>query len=183
MDARSQLAQVGSYIKEHAATEKRVKFASNVIVELRHSEALAEATDAELLSVQVTIDSVFRRIHSPHEYGVRRDTQAPLFRLDDPSKAITLRDISTGQRAAFVLSVFLAMNAKLQSAPPVLLFDDPVAHIDDFNSLSFLDHLRDVAIMGNRQIFYATADAKIAGLFEHKFSFLGGNFRRIDLAR
>jgi len=70
-----------------------------------------------------------------------------------------------------------------QDAPPVLLFDDPVAHIDDFNSLSFLDYLRDVALAGNRQIFYATADAKLAGLFEHKFSFLGEKFRRIDLSR
>ena len=126
------------------------------------SEALADATDAERLSVQVATDSVFRKIHSPHEYGVRRDAQAPLFRLDDPSKAIALRDISTGQRAAFVRSVFLAMNAKLQTVPPVLLFDDPVAHVDDFNSLSFLDYLRDVALAGKRQIFYATADAKLA---------------------
>jgi len=70
-----------------------------------------------------------------------------------------------------------------QDAPPVLLLDDPVAHIDDFNSLSFLDYLRDVALAGNRQIFYATADAKLAGLFEHKFSFLGEKFRRIDLSR
>ncbi|MDH6183322.1 hypothetical protein [Polaromonas sp. CG_23.6] len=77
----------------------------------------------------------------------------------------------------------MAMNSKLQTAPPVLLFDDPIAHVDDFNSLSFLDHLRDVALMGNRQIFYATADARLAGLFEHKFSFLGNKFRRFDLVR
>jgi hypothetical protein len=45
------------------------------------------------------------------------------------------------------------MNAKPQTAPPVLLFDDPVAHIDDFNSLSFLEHLRDLALAETRQIF------------------------------
>jgi DNA repair exonuclease SbcCD ATPase subunit len=181
--AKADLEQIEKHIEEYELIRKRVTAALEQITELRKNEALADATDAELMNVQVTTDSVFRKIHSPHEYGVRRDAQAPLYRLDDPGKDITLSDISTGQRAAFVLSVFLAMNSKLQDAPPVLLFDDPVAHIDDFNSLSFLDYLRDVALAGNRQIFYATADAKLAGLFEHKFSFLGEKFRRFDLSR
>lgn len=181
--AKADLEQIEKRIEEYKLTRKRLRAASEQIAELHKNEALADATDTELMNVQVTTDSVFRKIHSPHEYGVKRDARAPLYRLDDPSKDITLSDISTGQRAAFVLSVFLAMNSKLQDAPPVLLFDDPVAHIDDFNSLSFLDYLRDVALAGNRQIFYATADAKLAGLFEHKFSFLGEKFRKFDLSR
>ncbi|PMY73101.1 MULTISPECIES: hypothetical protein [unclassified Pseudomonas] len=181
--ARDDLKQIEKHIEEYELVQSRVAAAVEQITELRRNEALAAATDAELMNVQAATDLVFRKIHSPHEYGVRRDAQAPLYRLDDPSVDVTLSDISTGQRAAFVLSVFLAMNSKLQDAPPVLLFDDPVAHIDDFNSLSFLDHLRDVALAGNRQIFYATADVKLAGLFEHKFSFLGEKFRRFDLSR
>jgi len=147
------------------------------------TRALLAATDAELLSVQTQTDEIFRRIHSPREDGVRRDTKAPLYRLDDPNQSITLSDVSTGQRAAFVLTIFLAMNAKLQTTPPVILFDDPVAHIDDFYSLSFPDHLRDIALDGRRQIFYATADSRLAGLFEHKFSFMGDKFQRFNLAR
>lgn len=181
--ARGDLEQVENRIEESELIRKRITAALEQITELRKNDALADATDAELMNVQITTDSVFRKIHSPHEYGVRRDAQAPLYRLDDPGKDVTLSDISTGQRAAFVLSVFLAMNSKLQDAPPILLFDDPVAHIDDFNSLSFLDYLRDVALAGNRQIFYATADTKLAGLFEHKFSFLGEKFRRFELTR
>ncbi|MEA1605572.1 hypothetical protein [Pseudomonas spirodelae] len=181
--ATADLEQIEKHIEEYELVQSRVAAALEQITELRKNEALADATDAELMSVQAATDLVFRKIHSPHEYGVRRDAQAPLYRLDDPGVDITLSDISTGQRAAFVLSVFLAMNSKLQDAPPVLLFDDPVAHIDDFNSLSFLDHLRDVALAGKRQIFYATADVKLAGLFEHKFSFLGKKFRRFDLSR
>ncbi|MER2017757.1 hypothetical protein [Pseudomonas simiae] len=181
--ATADLEQVEKHIEEYELVQSRVAAAVEQITELRKNEALADATDAELINVQAATDLVFRKIHSPHEYAVRRDAQAPLYRLDDPSVDVTLSDISTGQRAAFVLSVFLAMNSKLQDAPPVLLFDDPVAHIDDFNSLSFLDHLRDVALAGNRQIFYATADVKLAGLFEHKFSFLGERFRRFNLSR
>ncbi|MNG31173.1 hypothetical protein D3C84_1169240 [compost metagenome] len=91
--------------------------------------------------------------------------------------------MSTGQRAAFALSLFLAMNGRLQSGPPILLFDDPVAHIDDINMLSFLDHLRDLAISGSRQIFFATADNKLAGLFRHKFRFLEDDFKELRLSR
>jgi len=183
MAAKKELTEVGTAIEEQRARKNRLKEAADVISELTRVDSLYDATDAELQSVQGVTADIFQKIHSPHEYGIRRDTVAPLYRLDDVNSAVTLRDVSTGQRAAFVLSVFLAMNAKLKSAPPLLLFDDPVAHIDDFNALSFLDHLRDVAIAGHRQIFYATADSKFAGLFEHKFSFMDEKFRRFDLTR
>lgn len=181
--AREQIIKVDERIILHEGAERRVQHAISVLSEIESEDSLLASTDAELLNAQIETDAIFRRIHSPHEYGVQRNAQAPLYRLDNIKQAVTLRDVSTGQRAAFVLSVFLAMNAKLKTSPPVLLFDDPVAHIDDFNALSFLDHLRDVAIEGQRQIFYATADSRLAGLFEHKFSFMGDKFRRFDLVR
>lgn len=58
-----------------------------------------------------------------------------------------------------------------------------IAHIDYLNSLSFLDYLRDVAVAGRRQIFFATANAKIASLFERKCDFLGDDFKKIVLTR
>ena len=61
--------------------------------------------------------------------------------------------------------------------------DDPVAHVDDLNALSFLDYLRDLAVTSKKQVFFATADARIASLFTRKFGFLGENFKRIDLVR
>ena len=63
------------------------------------------------------------------------------------------------------------------------MLDDPVAHVDDINTLSLLDHLRDIALSGERQIFFASADAKIGSLFGRKFRFLGERFVQIDLAR
>jgi chromosome segregation protein len=69
-------------------------------------------------------------------------------------------------------------------APPVVLIDDPIAHVDDLNSLSFLDYLREVVLTGRRQIFFATANDILATLFERKFDFLGAEgFRRFDLRR
>jgi DNA repair protein SbcC/Rad50 len=182
-DPVGQLEEVDAQMQTLVAAELAVLGAIQTLTTIAREDSLHAATEAELHSAQEETNRIFRRIHSPHEYGVRRDSRAPLFRLDGTSSAVTLRNVSTGQRAAFVLSVFLAMNAKLQSAPPVLLFDDPVAHIDDFNALSFLDHLRDLALTEERQVFYATADSRLAGLFEHKFSFMGDQFKRIDLNR
>lgn len=82
----------------------------------------------------------------------------------------------------FALSVFLAQNSQLTVAPPVILIDDPIAHVDDLNSLSFLDYLREVVLGERRQLFFATANDKLATLFERKFDFLGPEkFRRFNL--
>jgi hypothetical protein len=34
-----------------------------------------------------------------------------------------------------------------------MLIDDPIAHIDDLNSLSFLDYLREIVIRGTAKYF------------------------------
>ena len=57
---------------------------------------------------------------------------------------VDLHEMNSGQRAAFTLSLFLAMNGRLRTGPTVIIFDDPVAHVDDINTLSFIDHLREV---------------------------------------
>lgn len=48
---------------------------------------------------------------------------------------------------------------------------------------SVASRLRDIALTRQRQIFFATADAKIGGLFGRKFRFLGEEFKQIDLTR
>lgn len=44
-------------------------------------------------------------------------------------------------------------------------------------------YLRNLVMKSDRQVFFATADEKIAGLFAHKFGFLGEEFRTIELTR
>jgi ABC-type cobalamin/Fe3+-siderophores transport system ATPase subunit len=79
--------------------------------------------------------------------------------------------------------MFLAMNAQVRGGPRALILDDPISHIDDLNALSFLDYLRNLVLHSKRQVFFATADEKMAGLFSHKFAFLGKEFRTIELQR
>lgn len=148
-----------------------------------HSElSLESATAKSLKAIGHEINEVFVRIHSPNEYEyVGND--GVLLRSKATHEDWSLDKVSTGQRSAFALSVFLALNRIATKAPAVILIDDPVAHVDDLNALSFLDYLRDLVVASKKQVFFATADARVAALFTRKFGFLGDDFKRIDLAR
>jgi len=164
--------------KNHAAASAslaRVRAAEQALEEIRTQHSRELVSKELLQSCRAEVASIFSRIHAPHEFQVSIGTVAPLERIDT-QEPIDLNKVSSGQRAAFALSLFLALNARALAAPGILLIDDPVAHVDDLNTLSFLDYLRDVAASGGRQIFFATADEKLAALFAHKFSFLGDKF-------
>ncbi|MGX9247998.1 AAA family ATPase [Flavobacterium sp. I3-2] len=129
------------------------------------------------------IKDIFKTIHSPQEFSTLqyKDNKLILFKED---KAFEISQISTGQRAALVLSIFISLNRKLQNGPNILIFDDPVTFIDDFNALSFLDFLRYFIVKEKKQIFFATANKKFSNLFRKKFEFLGQNeFREFQLER
>jgi DNA repair exonuclease SbcCD ATPase subunit len=129
------------------------------------------------------IQEIFQNIHSPKEFSkVVFDNGIELEKVDGTKTK--LNKISTGQRSALAISIFLALNKKLKNGPSVILFDDPVTYTDDLNILSFLDYLREIVIKDNRQIFFATANQRLAGLFEKKFAFLGDEaFKQFPLER
>ncbi len=162
---------------------KRFTEAKVTLENIISKHSLQSAMDATLQENRESIESIFKNIHFPIEFSGLGNSLDTLVRKVDGSEA-KLSEISTGQRAAFALSIFLAQNAQLEYAPPVILIDDPIAHVDDLNSLSFLDYLREIVLKGNRQIFFATADDKLATLFQRKFDFLGTDeFRMINLRR
>ena len=156
--------------------------AGEALTALATELSLDSATKKSLDAIGEEINAAFVRIHSPNEYEYVGDGEV-LLRSRDSQKAWSLDRVSTGQRSAFALSVFLALNRTAANAPPVVLIDDPVAHVDDLNALSFLDYLRDLAVHSKRQIFFATADTRIASLFARKFGFLGNDFKTISLVR
>ncbi|MES2785034.1 MAG: AAA family ATPase [Pseudomonadota bacterium] len=162
---------------------KRLVDAEGVLDTLTQQSSGGELTNQILAENAQEIARTFASIHMPNEFELKGDDGALAIVRRKTGGKVELNQMSTGQRAAFALSLFLAMNGRLRSGPPVLLFDDPVAHVDDINVLSFLDHLRHLAINGSRQIFFATADTKLAGLFRHKFRFLGEEFKELTLSR
>lgn len=160
---------------------KRLREAEEVFRSILERHSLASAMEDALQQNKAVIEEIFRRIHSPAEFTGLMDMTT--LRRKDGQEA-KLHQISTGQRAAYALSLFLAQNAQLRSAPQLMLIDDPIAHVDDLNSLSFLDYLREVALTGERQIVFATANEKLASLFQRKFEFLGTEqFKRHDISR
>lgn len=162
---------------------ERLVDAERVLDNLMQQSSGGELTNRILAESAQEIAATFARIHMPNEFELKADLGTLAIVRRQTGDIVELNQMSTGQRAAFALSLFLAMNGRLHSGPPILLFDDPVAHVDDINVLSFLDHLRNLAINGNRQIFFATADTKLAGLFRHKFRFLGDDFKELSLTR
>ena len=175
--------QLGSQLSKFHQRIKRLTEVQTTFTTIRNKHSLSGAMKSALQQNHAGIEAIFSRIHSPADFRGLGSNLTTLVRKVDGKEA-RLSQISTGQRAAFALSIFLAQNAQLKVAPPVVLIDDPIAHVDDLNSLSFLDYLREVVLTGRRQMFFATANEKLATLFERKFDFLGKKgFRRFDLRR
>jgi len=161
---------------------ERLAAADRTLRDLMKEHSLNASMETALRQNRSAIESIFARIHSPPEFSGLGEAFDTLIRKSDGVVA-KLSEVSSGQRAALALSIYLAQNSQVVAGPAVMLIDDPVAHVDDLNSLSFLDYLRETVIRGERQIFFATANDKFASLFERKFDFLGNEFRRLDLSR
>lgn len=179
---REQLAQLSDRLGHIRGSIERLASAQHVLDDIIENQSLDNASAAVVTATHKVADSIFGRIHAPAEYLVTADAETPLRRRDNDSP-VQLNQVSTGQRSAYALSMFLAMNAQVKAGPKVILLDDPISHIDDLNALSFLDYLRNLVLRSDRQVFFATADEKVAGLFVHKFGFLGDEFRTIELVR
>lgn len=169
-----------------SASTSRDSFAraNEVLSKIVEEFSLDKATEDALEAIRGHVSKIFSRIHSPAEYELG-DFHGNSFLVCRKNKeAHGVNQVSTGQRAALALSIFLALNLSARNAPPVMLIDDPVAHIDDLNALAFLDYLRDLAVSQKKQIFFATADARLAALFQRKFDFLGEEqFKKIVLSK
>ena len=156
--------------------------ASSVLSKVTEQHSLECATADAFGAIKDKISAIFAQIHSPQEYELGDFTNESLILRRDNKQAHAVNQVSTGQRAALALSIFLALNDSAKSAPPIILIDDPVAHVDDLNTLSFLDYLREIALSSRKQIFFATADIRLAALLQRKFEFMGSNrFKRISL--
>lgn len=179
---RAKLQELSGRMSRYRDALERLAGAQRVLDEVIENQSLDAANSAVVAATHTVADSIFKRIHVPAEYLISADTGVPL-RRRDTNAPVQLNQVSTGQRAAYALSMFLAMNAQVTAGPKVILLDDPISHIDDLNALSFLDYLRNLVLKSDRQVFFATADEKVAGLFSHKFGFLGDDFRTLMLTR
>lgn len=171
-------------VKDEVSKREHLTRAQDVLSRIKVDYSLEHATRDALGSIREQVSYIFERIHSPSEYELGDFYGDSILVTRGEKLPRGTNQVSTGQRAALALSVFLALNQSAERAPPILLIDDPVAHVDDLNALSFFDYLRDLAVSERKQIFFATADRRVAALFQKKFEFLGEHrYRQILLSR
>lgn len=170
-----------SFISENTLKHTRLKNAVEVLQKLKSSDGESVLTDYFDKNLK-EIKDIFKTIHSPQEFTDLKFESKKLTLYKNDVKH-SVNQISTGQRAALVISIFISLNRKLKNGPNIILFDDPVTFIDDFNALSFLDFLRYFIVKENIQIFFATANKKFSTLFKKKFEFLGEEYREFNLTR
>ena len=176
------LAEAQGELAQLEPSHARAKTALTVLAKLLGSDYKAAYLQQVVAEHKEKLSTIFSRIHAPHEFkDVSIDTDVLLERHTGVKSAVS--EISTGQRAALALSIFLSLNSSVSTRAPWLLFDEPVVHVDDLNILSFFDMLRDLVLLGNRQVFLATANTRIADLFAKKFDCLATEFREFLFQR
>lgn len=122
------------------------------------------------------ITTLFQAFQRPYQFnGVQlndNDEVRVIRRGQDDSKPEPITDMSSGQRAALALAMFVTNNLTHAHAPPVMLLDEPFAHLDDINTISFFNLLIELATRRDgeqdRQVIFATANENIADLLERK---------------
>lgn len=160
----------------------RIKKGFEALQSLRQSDG-TEQVDSFFESNLKEVVDIFKTIHAPREFKSLVFQDKQLFLIKENDKKHKVNEISTGQRAALALSIFISLNRQLKNGPNLMIFDDPVSHIDYLNALSFLDFLRFFILKEDRQIFFATANTRLASLFEKKFEFLESDFQKWELRR
>jgi hypothetical protein len=181
--ARERLVKNEKILNENTPKRKRFEKAYNRLLELTSGAATKRVEEFFKNNLKEVIE-IFKSIHVPREFSdLKFENKRLTLISDDKNEERYITEISTGQRSALALSIFLSLNNKLANGPDLIMFDDPVAFIDDLNALSFLDYLRLHVLKSGKQIFFATANTRLAHLFEKKFSFLEEDFKQWLLER
>jgi ABC-type lipoprotein export system ATPase subunit len=162
---------------------RRAQFANEQLNTLLKEQSKGSFLKEYIVKNKTEIVSIFKLIHTPTEFHDIDFAGQKITLITNESTKRTLSEISTGQRSALALSIFLSLNKKLTKGPNILIFDDPVVYVDDMNVLSFFDYLRELVIKSKRQVFFATANDDLAFLFRKKFEFLETEFKEYRLER
>ena len=122
------------------------------------------------------IESVFKLLITTDEYialKVKKDEIVAIRSVT--GEEVSMSKMSTGQKVCLALAFMFALFLSSETAPNVILLDEPVANLDDLHMLNFLDLLRRLALSGT-QVFFTTANSDVAKLFRRKFSYLEEDF-------
>lgn len=146
-------------------------------VEESLDEVLGEYTE-----IVTTLFKVFQRPYDFKRVELTDDKEELQVIRRDSGEVVGIDEMSSGQRTALVLAIFVTNNLAHESAPPLMLLDEPFAHLDDLNTLSFFNLVIELAVRGDRQIVFATANDNLASLLTRKVGETEA-FERVDLEK
>jgi exonuclease SbcC len=144
-------------------------------VEESLDELLGEYTE-----IVTILFKVFQRPYDFERVKLTDDRQELRVVRRKNGEVVGIDEMSSGQRTALVLAIFVTNNLAHDSAPPLMLLDEPFAHLDELNTLSFFNLVIELAVRGDRQVMFATANDNLASLLERKVGETEA-FDRVDL--
>ncbi|WP_135665714.1 AAA family ATPase [Halorhabdus rudnickae] len=146
-------------------------------------EGVEESLDEVLGEYTEIVTTLFKVFQRPYEFKrveLTDDNEELQVIRREGEKVAGIDEMSSGQRTALVLAIFVTNNLAHDSAPPLMLLDEPFAHLDELNTLSFFNLVIELAVRGDRQIIFSTANDNLASLLERKVGETE-SFKRINL--
>lgn len=129
------------------------------------------------------IEHIFKLIHRPKEFCDLKIEEGKItFVRTSTLKETNISEISTGQSMSLTFAVLLCLHLNAESAPKILIMDEPVANMDDMHILNLIDVIRELVLLGT-QIFITTANEQVASILRRKFSFFGSSFKHLRFER
>lgn len=122
----------------------------------------------EYTEIVTILFKVFQRPYDFKRVELTDDNKELQVVRRESGEVVGIDEMSSGQRTALVLAIFVTNNLAHDSAPPLMLLDEPFAHLDELNTLSFFNLVIELAVRGDRQIIFATANDNLASLLERK---------------
>lgn len=176
-----QLSDIDAQLSELHETVKNCRDSINRL-ETAFEGAGGEEDLKNLVSNHMTvISTLFKVFQRPYEFErVRYEGDRVVVERRGGEGLAPVHAMSSGQRAALALAIFVTNNIAHRRAPELMMLDEPFAHLDDINTVSFFNLLIELARMGNRQILFATANADIADLLQRKVG-KSKNFVRVNI--
>lgn len=140
-----------------------------------------ELINKQIIESLKTINVVFRRLHSP-DFNIKWEDKVFKMETIGTDEVITFEKMSTAQKACLALSVIFTQFIQTNDAPRIILLDESVVNFDVFHLLNLFDFLREFVLNGV-QVFFTTANDKVAEVAKSKFGFMEQDYYMYKLSR
>jgi exonuclease SbcC len=169
--------------EEFFIAEARLERCEKAITAFESLSSLEDNMSQFIMENAKRIERIFKMIHRPEEFTDLVIEEGIIkFVRKSTKETIDISNISTGQALSLVFAVTLCLHFSAKNAPNFLMFDEPVANLDDVHIMNLVDMLKEISLMGV-QLFITTANDQVATYFRRKFSCLTDDFKHLDIRR